>query len=232
MSRRDRLDQITELVDESGFLSVAELSKLLNVSEMTIRRDLEQLDMENRLQRTYGGAVPHQKKIFSKAGFEGDGLDLIEQNHYVPLGERIDVLITTALNPKYDGLLLESLDARGTLPIIAESLSTQKGEPVVAVDNYLAGKELGRWAAGYAIEHWQGRAFILDLTYYLANTQTRSRGFIGGVKEMLPEAEVVLSLDAQSRYETAYQLTRDALTVHPQINLIFAINDIIAWGAI
>ena len=52
------------------------------------------------------------------------------------------------------------------------------------------------------------------------------------LKELLPKADVVLSLDAQSRFETAYQLTRDALTVHPQINLIFAINDIIAWGAI
>ena len=49
---------------------------------------------------------------------------------------------------------------------------------------------------------------------------------------ILPDAEVVLSLDAQSRYDTAYQLTRDALTVHQQINLIFAINDITAWGAI
>ena len=49
---------------------------------------------------------------------------------------------------------------------------------------------------------------------------------------MLPEAEVVLSLDAQSRYDTAYQLTRDALTVHQHINLAFAINDTTAWGAI
>jgi DeoR family fructose operon transcriptional repressor len=42
----------------------------------------------------------------------------------------------------------------------------------------------------------------------------------------------VLSISAQSRYLTAYQLTYDALTVYPHINLIFAINDITAWGAI
>ncbi len=30
----------------------------------------------------------------------------------------------------------------------------------------------------------------------------------------------------------AYQLARDALTVYPQINLIFAINDTTAQGAI
>ena len=79
---------------------------------------------------------------------------------------------------------------------------------------------------------WNGQAHILDLTYYLENTQTRSRGFIDGVRSILPNADVVLSLDAQSRFDTAYQLTRDALTVHQQINLIFAINDTTAWGAI
>ena len=150
----------------------------------------------------------------------------------VPLLERVDVLIATALNPKYDGLLLDSIGSKKIIPIVAESLSIGEEATVVAVDNYQAGIELGRWAGNYAQEHWDGKAHILDLTYYLANTQTRSRGFIHGVTQVLPAAEVVLSLDAQSRYDTAYQLTRDALTVHQQINLIFAINDIIAWGAI
>jgi DeoR/GlpR family transcriptional regulator of sugar metabolism len=42
----------------------------------------------------------------------------------------------------------------------------------------------------------------------------------------------VLSINAQSSTRTSYQLTRDALTVHSQVNLIFAINDATAWGAI
>ena len=154
----------------------------LHVSEMTIRRDLEQLHQKNRLQRTYGGAVSHRSKSTSILSSDEIEHEDVQHIHSVPLGERVDVIITTALNPKYDGLLLESLDARGTIPIIAESLSTQKGEPVVAVDNYQAGRELGHWAASYALKHWEGKAHILDLTYYLANTQTRSRGFISGVK--------------------------------------------------
>ena len=229
MARHDRLNRIVSLVEESGFLSVAEMSELLAVSEMTIRRDLEQLACENRLLRTYGGAA----SLRTRAVFEGTNDEPgAREEHILPLGERVDVLITTALNPNYDGMLLESIGTKNTLPIIAESLSTPKGEPVVTVDNFHAGTDLGRWAANYVIEKWSGEAQILDLTYYLANTQMRSRGFISGVHEVLPEAVVVLSLDAQSRYDTAYQLTRDALTVHPQINLIFAINDITAWGAI
>jgi len=229
MANQERLNQIIQLVDERGFVSVSDLSELLHVSEMTIRRDLENLDVQGRLQRTYGGAA----SLRSKASPNGNGNETasIEQRT-VPLLERVDVLIATALNPKYDGLLLDSIGSKKIIPIVAESLSIEEEATVVAVDNYQAGIELGRWAANYALEHWNGMAHILDLTYYLANTQTRSRGFINGVTQVIPQADVVLSLDAQSRYDTAYRLTRDALTVHQQINIIFAINDILAWGAI
>ena len=57
MKINPRLEHIVSLVDERGFLSVGELSQLCSVSEMTIRRDLEYLDNQKRIQRTYGGAV-------------------------------------------------------------------------------------------------------------------------------------------------------------------------------
>jgi DNA-binding Lrp family transcriptional regulator len=229
MANQGRLNQIIQLVDGRGFISVNELSELLHVSEMTIRRDLEQLDVQERLQRTYGGAASRRAKV--GANENGNETTSIEQRA-VPLLERVDALIATALNPKYDGLLLDSIGSKKIIPIVAESLSIGGEATVVAVDNYQAGIELGRWAGNYALEHWGGKAHILDLTYYLSNTQKRSRGFIHGVTQVVPLAEVVLSLDAQSRYDTAYRLTRDAMTVHQQINMIFAINDIIAWGAI
>jgi DeoR/GlpR family transcriptional regulator of sugar metabolism len=229
MSYQDRRNQIVQLVDEHGFLSVVELSEQLGVSEMTIRRDLDELVRQERLQRIYGGAASLRSRQLAASELAGAGQAEIQP---VPLSERVDVLIATALNPKYDSLLLERIGARKRIPIVAESLSIHKEESVVAVDNYQAGFALGRWAGEYARQCWDGQAKILDLTYFLSNTQTRSRGFVNGVRQALPAAEEVLSLDAQSRYDTAYQLTRDALVVHPQINLIFAINDITAWGAI
>jgi DeoR/GlpR family transcriptional regulator of sugar metabolism len=76
------------------------------------------------------------------------------------------------------------------------------------------------------------KANLLDLTFQLSNTQTRSQGFIEGLSETLPACEVVLSINAQSRAATAQQITCDALAVHEEINLIFAINDSTALGAI
>jgi DeoR family fructose operon transcriptional repressor len=224
----NRLERIITLVGEHGFLSVEELSQLCQVSKMTIRRDLDLLDKENRLRRTFGGAASLGAP--PAAGSETEANPVLTRPEPF-LVDRIDVLIATSVNPKYDGRLLESISKK-EIPIIAESLVIQDEESVVAVDNYRAGVDMGHWAGEYTCQKWGCNAFVLDLTYSLSNTQARSRGFATGLREIIPQAEIVLSINAQSRYATAYQLTKDALTVHKHINIIFAINDATAWGAI
>lgn len=46
---------------ESGIVTIAELSQLLAVSDMTIRRDLELLEHQSILRRVHGGAVATQQ---------------------------------------------------------------------------------------------------------------------------------------------------------------------------
>lgn len=53
----ERQRMIKKLLHENNHVSVAELSCCLNVSEVTIRRDLEKLEGERFLTRTHGGAV-------------------------------------------------------------------------------------------------------------------------------------------------------------------------------
>ena len=226
MSAKERRQMILSLVDERGFVSVRDLSDRCRVSQMTIRRDLEMLADQKLLQRTFGGAASRR---VSPNGAGGEPFTAAPRPEG-KLVDRADVLIASSVNPKYDGLLVEQSARRG-IPLVAESLPIPNAWTVVAVDNDRAGRELGAWAADYARQHWEGRAVVLDLTYHLSNTLARSRGFLVGLRESLPSAELRLTLDAQSRYETATQLTRDALAVHPDINLIFAINDVTAWGA-
>ncbi|MHB1653855.1 MAG: DeoR/GlpR family DNA-binding transcription regulator [Desulfitobacteriaceae bacterium] len=57
MLAENRRRKITELLDESGSVRVGELSTLFEVTEETIRRDLEQLERDGYLTRTHGGAV-------------------------------------------------------------------------------------------------------------------------------------------------------------------------------
>lgn len=226
MAMKNRLEQIVNLINEHGFLSVAELSRLCAVTEMTIRRDLIALDNANRIQRVYGGAAA----LRQGGSTEPDDVVLTDR----PVGsllERIDVLIATSVNPKHDGALLQRI-AEKNIPIIAESQAIHAEETVVAVDNYQSGLELGHWAGEYAIKLFSGKLYVLDLTTHLTNASLRSRGFIAGLQEVLPDAEILLSIDAQSRYDIAFQLTLDALTVYPEVNLIFAINDTLALGAV
>lgn len=228
MPNTQRLDQIVALVDERGFLSVGELSELCQVSEMTIRRDLGFLDEQKRLQRTYGGAASLRPKSSGLNGQAGPHTDKKTSSYLL---DRVDALVATVVTPEYDEQVLEIVGKKN-IPIIAESLAVHNAKTVIAVDNYQAGFDLGSWAGEYARQKWEGRAHVLDLTYYLTNTQARSRGFSAGICSVIPDAEIVLSINAQSRSATSYQLTRDALTVYKNINIIFAINDATAWGAI
>jgi len=49
--------RILDVLAEFGALSVSDVAGQLNVSEMTIRRDLAELEKEGKLARTHGGAV-------------------------------------------------------------------------------------------------------------------------------------------------------------------------------
>ncbi len=53
----ERREKILEKLREEKHVAVGELSRLFGVSEETIRRDMDRLEQEGLLTRTYGGAV-------------------------------------------------------------------------------------------------------------------------------------------------------------------------------
>lgn len=57
MLKSTRLSQIRQLVNSNGHVTVQQLNQLLNVSEATIRRDLDELSQDGLVNRTHGGAV-------------------------------------------------------------------------------------------------------------------------------------------------------------------------------
>lgn len=63
MLPEERKQRLVELVTARDGCRVAELSAELDVSETTIRRDLDDLDEQNRIQRTHGGAIPVVNRI-------------------------------------------------------------------------------------------------------------------------------------------------------------------------
>lgn len=55
--KNQRLKEIMAALDESGSVTVQNLSRKLKVTPETIRRDLEGLEREGKLKRVYGGAI-------------------------------------------------------------------------------------------------------------------------------------------------------------------------------
>ena len=56
MKQTERHARIIEIVTNSGFATIEELANQFNVTQQTIRRDLKELDNENKIQRYHGGA--------------------------------------------------------------------------------------------------------------------------------------------------------------------------------
>lgn len=57
MSTAERRNKIYEIITQKKAVGVTDLSKLMDVSEMTIRRDFCYLEKMNLVERTHGGAV-------------------------------------------------------------------------------------------------------------------------------------------------------------------------------
>lgn len=57
MLAAERRNEILALLKEQGKVIVSDLSKKYDVTEETIRRDLEKLERDGFAERTYGGAV-------------------------------------------------------------------------------------------------------------------------------------------------------------------------------
>ncbi|OPJ63640.1 DeoR/GlpR family DNA-binding transcription regulator [Clostridium chromiireducens] len=61
MFTEERLEHILNILNKNGRVKVKELSEQFNVSEGMIRKDLQRLEKEGVLQRTYGGAMLNRK---------------------------------------------------------------------------------------------------------------------------------------------------------------------------
>jgi len=57
MLAETRRQRLLEMITRQGYATLDELVKVLSVSESTIRRDLEALDLAGSIKRTHGGAV-------------------------------------------------------------------------------------------------------------------------------------------------------------------------------
>lgn len=80
MATNLRYQQILELLEQNGAVSVRDLTRRLFVSEATVRRDLCELEKQGALRRSYGGAISVMRTNEQVPLFIREGLDAKAKN--------------------------------------------------------------------------------------------------------------------------------------------------------
>lgn len=100
MFAEERHEKIYEIICQQHTVKVSELSRLLDISEATIRRDLDEMQHQNKVVRTHGGAM-----LAYSVGRAIDSAELMSKD--TDLKHRIATIAYENIN-EHDTLLLDS----------------------------------------------------------------------------------------------------------------------------
>nr|MDH3072987.1 DeoR/GlpR family DNA-binding transcription regulator [Bacillus velezensis] len=85
MLKKERLLKIVDIVNSRGFITVSDIIDELDVSDMTVRRDLDELDKAGKIVRIHGGAqsisysIDHELSHNEKLGVQMDEKEKIAE---------------------------------------------------------------------------------------------------------------------------------------------------------
>ncbi|SJZ48777.1 DeoR/GlpR family DNA-binding transcription regulator [Garciella nitratireducens] len=83
MLKDERLKKILEMVQKENIVSISDMSKILGVTEMTIRRDLKILEEKGLIIRIHGGAKKKQEVSFVELSSNEKRVLHVEEKKYV-----------------------------------------------------------------------------------------------------------------------------------------------------
>ncbi|WP_027965290.1 DeoR/GlpR family DNA-binding transcription regulator [Halalkalibacillus halophilus] len=122
-----RRQWIQQKIKENGNVDIVEISNELNVSSMTIRRDLKELEKEEKVIRTHGGAISTQSMTLEVPYSSKEGRNLKEK-------QAIALKASTNI-PEYSTIILDS----GTTTLeLAKLIKYRKDLTVVTNDVKIA----------------------------------------------------------------------------------------------
>lgn len=135
MSKDDRLERLSSLVQASGRVRVTDLARQLRVSEMTVRRDLEELESDGVITRVHGGAISNVSRSFEPGFTERNKLHVEAKRR---IGEAAAALVRDGENVVFDAgtTTLRVAEAlRPTIHIRALALSLRIADVLAEMPN-------------------------------------------------------------------------------------------------
>lgn len=121
------------------------------------------------------------------------------------------------------------------LPVVTYNVQPRtQAAPRVFADDYLGSQIVGCNAGAYFAAKFPDREAkigIVDLPQ-LPQVQDRKNGFLYGFLSQIPTAELVQAVDGGGVIDRANPAATDLIQAHPEINVIFGINDDSSLGTV
>jgi DeoR family transcriptional regulator, fructose operon transcriptional repressor len=193
MTQELRKKTILKLLEQNNEVSIQEIVKRCNISEITVRRDLTLLEKKGLLKRTHGGAV-RSTAIQEMFGFENNKFDqrnqkmeicklaasLIEENDTIYMDCGTTVYFLARFLPRFKNLRVIT----NSLPVVSELM------PHPHIHVYLIGGELDV----------ARKALYGPMTENLLSRYKADKAFIGA-------AGISLAQGMSSKYEKEASIT-------------------------
>ncbi|MBI5667773.1 MAG: DeoR family transcriptional regulator [Chloroflexi bacterium] len=212
LARREA--EILTLVNQKGGRTVKDLAFHFGVTEVTIRRDLRKLEQLHLIKRTHGAAISLDNSTdwVARLPTLNDDPDTTDALILAPVPQRV-------------AHTLRERALRQRIPFIAESCPQENGV-YLGPNNFEAGHALGEWTGRHIQQHGSSAVSVLDISQYsLPNARERSLGFLQGLGSVLPAHFPIYSIDGNGLYHDAYRAAKDALQLHPDVSVLFGVND-------
>lgn len=184
----------------------------------------------------YQNVVKGAQDTAKEQGFEFEWADAnVDLSKQITQAENmltkgVDVLMLSPVDP--DGLSsVMSQAAESEVPVVTESNTVPGAETAVGIENLEAAKLLGDWAGDYITNTMKTKAKILIVGLPTqVDTRDRVAGFKQGLEASGADFEIVQEVNGGGLKDQALDVSADAITAHPDVNMIFGINDDSALG--
>lgn len=144
--------------------------------------------------------------------------------------DEVDALVLTPAATSGPEKILKLGEERG-IEVVVEANPLEGMKTLVAICDYDAGLALGRWV-GENIKGESGRLNLLDVALpTLRPCLLRSEGFIDGLRSVQPDVRLVARVNGEGSPIIARREAARVVAAHPEIDLIFAMDDETAHGA-
>lgn len=206
----ERIRIIKGILTDKKHTNVSDLSAMLNVSEVTIRRDLEKLETEGFLMRTHGGAILNEITFSNEKEF----LDIDDDPQYQ---QRVEISEIAANMIEDNDVII--LSSGLTTACIARKILNKKNITVLTNDLNIASELSSNVSIKVIIPGGDLDASSMTVTGKLTEENLRnffvSKAFIEVDGVSMQRGYTVQSINNASVIKEMLNITRDKIIVCP-----------------